>query len=103
MTLAKYVVENVGYGQRLCNCANSQFYVTHPGGGGGMEQKCEIFLIELNQGYVEVKYELAKYVVEKINKGQKLGNSAKSEFLRPHLRWGESMEQKMLLFFSDRP
>ena len=58
--LAKYVVEKVDKDQILCNCAKSQFYGAHPWGEGGIEQKCAIFLIELNHGYVVVKYELAK-------------------------------------------
>ena len=56
--MAKYVVEKIGNGQKLCNCANSQL-----GGGmihadrGDMERGCQIFVGDLHNAYVVVKYE----------------------------------------------
>ena len=46
--------------------------------------------------YVVAKYELAKYVVEKVGKGQRLCKCAHSEFWGP--RWAEGgMEELMQL------
>ena len=60
--LARCVVEKVGRGQRLHDCEKSQFGGL-PKGGEGMGRLCEIFLTELNPGYVDAKYELARCVV----------------------------------------
>ena len=56
--MAKYVVEKVGNGQKLCNCANGQSI----GGGytqtrGVIEIGCFIFVGDLHNAYVVVKYE----------------------------------------------
>ena len=42
---------------------------------------------DLNHAYVVAKYELAKYVVEKVGKGQRLCNCEHSEFWGP--QWAE--------------
>jgi len=61
-------VERVSKGQILCNyiCKNSTSGAANE--EGGMEGVCYIFVIDLNHGYVN--YELAKYIVEKVGKGQ---------------------------------
>ena len=62
------------------------------GGRGGL---CEIFLTELNPGYIYVagKYELAKGVGYKVGRGQKLSNC------ESHFFWGRGGRGVLYEFF----
>ena len=51
---------------------------------------CEIFLRELNPGYVVGKYELARCVGYKVGRVEKLGNCAKVNFGEGGYPWGGS-------------
>ena len=79
--MAKYVVEKVDKGQRLCIVQIVNFG-GHTQTGGGMEMGCYIYVGDLYNAYVVAKYDLWPSVLLKklAMHGQRLCNCANSQF-----------------------
>ena len=98
--LARWLVEKVGQRQRLWNCVNSQIFEGYPG-VGGTDGKGDVnfLLIELNPAYVDAKFELARWLVEKVGQRQRLWNCVNSQIFEGYPGVGGTDEKGVVNFF----
>ena len=98
--LARWLVEKVGQHQRLCDCVNSQIFEGYPGvGGTDGEVVVDFFFIELNPAYLVAKFELTRWLVEKVGQRQRLCNCVNSQIFEGYPGVGETDGKWVVNFF----
>ena len=96
---ARWFVENVGHSQRLWNCVKSQIFQGYPGAGGTIGKGLRINF-HVSQFYLCCgKFELARWLVEKVGQRQRLCNCVNIQIFEGYPEVGGTDRKGVVNFF----